>query len=265
MDKAAPPASAGTEKRRAPRIPKLDARLRAAADWVAPCQTCADIGCDHGRFGAVLLTEGRCRYLLAADVSGKALGKAEKRLAALGLLPRAALAAADGLDALAVLPHGRADTVCILGLGGDTMADILRRGGARLSGATLVLGPQTEAPLVRSAVWEIGYRIADERVADDGGRLYLLVRAVPAPAGAPPYTERELLLGPRLLEEMPPGWEPWLARRARLLTKAVEAMRGACRPEDSRLNAAQRELTYTREALRALETKKAYESEVEVR
>ncbi len=253
MDKAAPLSPEATAPRRVPRVPLLDARLRAAADWVAPCQTCADIGCDHGRFGAVLLTENRCRFLLAADVSEKALGKACARLSVLGLLPRAALAAADGLDALDALPGGRADTVCILGMGGETIAGILRRGPDRLLGATLVLGPQTELPLVRAALQEIGYRVSDERVADTGGRLYLLLRATPAPEGATPYTERELLLGPRLLAERPESWKPWLVRRCRLLTEAAASMRAADGANGKHLAAVERELLFTQEALRTFE------------
>ena len=70
---------------RTPRPPKPDARLRAAADWVIPCDICADIGCDHGRFGATLLLEKRCHRLLAADISEKALAKAKSRLTTLGL------------------------------------------------------------------------------------------------------------------------------------------------------------------------------------
>ena len=84
---------------RTPRPPKPDARLRAAADWVVPCDICADIGCDHGRFGATLLLEKRCHRLLAADISEKALAKAKSRLTALGLAEQTVFTVADGLDA----------------------------------------------------------------------------------------------------------------------------------------------------------------------
>ena len=46
------------------RMLKTDKRLRAAADWVEPCDVIADIGCDHGRLGAMLLLENRARYLV---------------------------------------------------------------------------------------------------------------------------------------------------------------------------------------------------------
>jgi tRNA (adenine22-N1)-methyltransferase len=243
--------------RKTSRFPKPDVRLRAAADWVTNCDVCADIGCDHGRFGATLLAENRCKLLLAADISAPALDKARARLTTLGLSERTVFALADGLDALDALPNGHADTVCILGMGGDTIAGILLRGASRLKGATLVLGAQTELSLARTAIQRIGYRLTDERVVNAGGRMYLLMRAACAPQDAPEYTERELSLGPCLLQTLPEEWLPWLTRKHRLLCEAVAAMNASPREQNAdRLATAQRELDYTNDALHALSRKK---------
>ena len=244
--------------RHALRPPKLDARLRTAADWVRDANIVADIGCDHGRFGAVLLTENRCKRLIAADVSAKALAKAQARLREMGLADRTVFAVADGLEALAALPNEAVEVVCILGMGGDTLAGILRRGQDRLRGATVILGAQTELPLAREALQAIGYQVTDERVAQADGRMYLLMRAVPQSGAAVMYTERELLLGPCLLSALPREWEPWLARKRRLLSAAAEAIRSATTQRDTqRLAQTQRELLYTQEALHAIQQKYA--------
>ena len=236
------------------RPPQPDARLRAAADWVEPCGICADIGCDHGRLGATLLLENRCEHLLASDLSAPALQKAIGRLTRLGLAPRVTFAVADGLDALDALPQGRADTLCILGMGGETIRGLLVRGRARLQGATLVLGAHTELPRVREALVQVGYQIDRECVVAAQGRLYMLLRAMPAAADAAAYSERELLLGPCLLATLPAAWKPWLLQRLQLLERAIAAMEaaGATR-EAERLALWRRELGYTQEALLALE------------
>ena len=88
----------------------------------------------------------------------------------------------------------------------------------------LILGAQTELTLVRQTIQTIGYQLSDERISDSGGRLYLLMRAVPAPENTPPYSERELWLGPCLLRSLPAEWTPWLRRKQRLLTGAIQAM-----------------------------------------
>ena len=50
------------------------------------------------------------------------------------------------------------------------MAGILERGKDRLQGAALVLGPQTELPLLRQTLNEIGYRIRRERAVEANRR-----------------------------------------------------------------------------------------------
>lgn len=238
------------------RPPKLDRRLRMAADWVEHKAVCADIGCDHGRLGAALLLENRCSRLLAADISAPSLERARTLLTRFGLNQRASFAVADGLEALDSLPEGRADVICILGMGGETVAGILRRGKARLKGALLILGAQTEPDRVREALQQVNYRLTGERIADTQGHLYLLMRAEPIARPMHPYSERELMMGPCLLANLPAEWRPWLERRRRLLTAAQTAQREAGRSEETdepRLTRVNRELAYTLEALHALD------------
>ena len=233
-----------------PRPPQLDERLTAAFEMVPSCGICADIGADHGRLSAALLLSGRVQHVLAADVSAKALAKAKARLMALGLLSRATLAVADGLQALQMAPQGRADCICVLGMGGETIAGILLRGRAALQGATLVLGAQTELPLLRQAVCEAGYRIRQEAVAEAAGRFYVLMQATPAAQEEAGYDDRQLLLGPCLLIERPEQWMAVLCRRKQLLEAAWEAMRQASAPKDAaRLLEVEKELSYMREVL----------------
>jgi tRNA (adenine22-N1)-methyltransferase len=228
------------------RMLKMDKRLRAAADWVTPCDVAADIGCDHGRLGAMLLLEGRAKHLIASDISEKSLQKAKYCLLRHGLSDKAELVEADGLDCLTQ----KADTVCILGMGGDTLSGILLRGQAKLEGATLVLGAHTHLYTVRKTLQALQYRLLKEQAVRTEGRLYVLMLAAPAKGGEEPYTRRELMLGPVFLRERPACWLPWLERRVSYLHKSVTALREAPAGGDShRLRTAEEELAYTLEAL----------------
>ncbi|MFH1879671.1 MAG: class I SAM-dependent methyltransferase, partial [Bacillota bacterium] len=142
------------------RMMKTDKRLRAAADWVEPCYFIADIGCYHGRLGAMLLLENRAKHLIASDISEKSLEKARHCLHRHGLTGRAEFFVADGLAAI----DRPVDTVCILGMGGETLSGILLRGQDRLHGAMLVLGAHTNQYIVRKTLQAIGYRLANEQV-----------------------------------------------------------------------------------------------------
>jgi tRNA (adenine22-N1)-methyltransferase len=231
------------------RLMKTDKRLRAAADWVEPCDVIADIGCDHGRLGAMLLLENRARHLLASDISEKSLEKARHFLQRHGLTGRAEFIVADGLEAI----DQNVDTVCILGMGGETLSGILLRGQSRLHGAMLVLGAHTNLYIVRKTLQAVGYRLSGEQVVRSEGRMYVLLRAVPAAGDEEPYTRRELMLGPVFLRERPENWKPWLERRRHYLHKSVAAMEAApSERNEKRLQKTREELTYTLETLQNL-------------
>ena len=231
------------------RMLKTDKRLRAAADWVEPCDIIADIGCDHGRLGAMLLLENRAKHLIASDISDKSLQKAKHCLQRHGLTGRADFLVADGLEAL----DQKVDTVCILGMGGETLSGILIRGQDKLRGASLVLGAHTNLYVVRKTLQTIGYRIIGEQVVRSEGRMYVLLRAVPGSGDEDPYTRRELMLGPIFLAERPESWRPWLERRWHYLHKTVSSMKAAqSAPNEKRLQKAQEELAYTLDVLQNL-------------
>ena len=175
------------------RIPHLDERLSAAADLFPACAYGADIGADHGRLSCYLLTKGRCQRMCVADISADSLEKAKALLALHQLSDRADLCVGDGLD---VLPQP-AQAIAILGMGGRTLAGILTRGKDRLNGACLILSAHTEVFLVREALAGIGYRIGDERIVRAANRYYVILRAE---SGRESYTEKQIYLGPRLLE-----------------------------------------------------------------
>ena len=230
--------------------PTLDARLETALALCRPCALIADIGADHGRQSAAALMRGVAQHALIAVVSAKALEKARARVFRLGLEDRAVFAVADGLDALSALAGQSADTIFILGMGGDTLSGILLRGQARLAGATLVLSAHTDVPALRQTVCDVGSRIHQEAVAQDGERYYILMQCQPAAPHEPTYDDEALWLGPELLKTLPPLWKPVLERRMRLLKQGIGAMeRAGLRKDEARLDAFRREMVCVRRAL----------------
>ena len=153
----------------------LDERLALAAALFQPCSTGADIGTDHGLLPCRLLEQGVCQRMILADVSPKALDRARAEVRRRGLSDRTVLRCADGLDALEE-PCG---CVSITGMGGRTIAGILRRGRERLRGAALVLCAHTERAETRACLQEIGYRIDREEPCLCNGHAYVVWRAEP--------------------------------------------------------------------------------------
>ena len=200
----------------------LDPRLSMIARLVGSCPCCADIGCDHGRLGAFLLQTGQCRRMLLTDISEPSLKKARALMHGLDLTDRVRFSVGDGALALDETPQ----VAVIAGMGGTTIARILREGRERLAGARLVLQPNVAAPQLREALSRLGYAITDERVALDGRRCYVVIQAEP---GKSDYSLKQLTVGPVLLERLPEALTPYAAFRLRVARKALA---GASASED---------------------------------
>lgn len=198
----------------------LDPRLSMIASLVGQCQCCADIGCDHGRLGASLLQTGQCERMVLTDISGPSLQKARRLIGDLGLTGRVDFAVGDGALAL----ECPVDAAVIAGMGGATIAQIIREGRERLASARLILQPNVAAPLLRRALCECGYAICDERVAQDGRRSYVVIAAEP---GKAQYDDRQLIVGPVLLERLPEELMPYARFRLRVAKKALEGARSS--------------------------------------
>ena len=193
----------------------LDPRLSMIARMVGRCESYADIGCDHGRLGAFMLQRGLCQRAVLTDISKPSLSKAKRLIGMLGLADRVEFRVGDGALALT----RPVEAVVIAGMGGTTIADILRAGRDRLGGARLVLQPNVAAPELRAALCACGYEINDERVVRDDRRLYVIIAARP---GEAKYDRRQLTVGPVLLERLPEELEPYAQFRCRVAKKALE-------------------------------------------
>ena len=188
------------------RLPQLDDRLTRAAALFPACAYGADIGADHGRLSCILLAKGICRRMCVADISGDSLKKAERLLELHGLAERADIRVGDGLSVL----DQPAQAIAVLGMGGKTVSEILLSGQEKLRDAALILSAHTDLPLVRKTLTRIGYRIETEQIAWAGERFYLVLRALP---GREDYSDKQLFLGPRLMEGCPEHYPEYIAWR----------------------------------------------------
>ena len=188
----------------------LDERLSLAASLYEPCDWGADIGTDHAFLPCHLLRVGTCRHMIAADVSEKALSRARENLTRQRLIDRAEVVLADGLDAVT---H-QCGCISVMGMGGELMGNILRKGQNKLQGAVLVLGAHTELHLVREAIRDVGYHITQERLCKAAGRFYVFWRAEEGPAE---MTAEEQRYGKRLWSEDADMLREYAAWRRRVL------------------------------------------------
>ena len=215
----------------------LDARLSLAFRLYDPCMLAADIGTDHAFLPCHLLRTNVCQHMIAADVSPKALSRARENLTKQKLIDRAEVVLADGLDAI-TRPCG---CISVMGMGGETMADILRSGQDKLQGAVLVLGAHTELHLVRAAIRDVGYHIVQERLCRAAGRFYVFWRAEEGPLD---MSGDELRYGRLLWQEEPALLREYALWRRRVLQDREHGLLCAAVRDESDIREVQADIDY---------------------
>jgi tRNA (adenine22-N1)-methyltransferase len=227
----------------------MNRRLDAIEALVRPGRGLIDVGTDHGYLPVSLARHGYPGALFASDLREGPLAAARRSAAAAGLAGRIAFQLCDGLDACA--PES-VDTIVIAGMGGDTICGILDRAEWCLDGRySLILQPMTRAEVLRFWLVNNGFTIDTERLTQEEGRIYAVLRA--RFGGAQRLCDAELFTGAFTLVEGNPLWPRFRALQLRRFEKIARALRASGR-EPGRLK-------ITEEILRTLKERDGYDDD----
>lgn len=202
------------------RRPELSPRLRTAADLVPEGARLADVGTDHAYLPVALILEGRIPFAVAADLRQGPLERARATVREYGLTGKVVFRLCDGLRGI---HPDEVDAVAIAGMGGETIAAILTAAPwTRERDVPLILQPMSSMPDLRRWLGENGYRIVEERLAQEGNTLYtvLFVRA----GEMLPMVPAELWVGRNNCAPLRGVWlDQWIARTMRALDGMAQA------------------------------------------
>ena len=178
----------------------------------------------------VVLREGVCPFVTAADLREQPLQKARENAARFGVADRMQFLLSDGLQSI---PPDAAGTIVMAGMGGDLMVRILEAApwvcDARY---TLILQPQSAGQALRQYLAAHGFLIEREALAQDGHFLYTVLRA--KKGTMPPLTPGQQYATPQLLAEGGPLLGAYLARIEAALAGTVRGLQKASEPEKLR-------------------------------
>jgi tRNA (adenine22-N1)-methyltransferase len=154
----------------------LSPRLTTIFDAVPPCRCAADIGTDHGYLAAQLIRSGRCPACIATDIHAQPLERARGYFADRGI-SGAQTRLGPGLT---VLSPGECDVIVVAGMGGYAIRDMLAADPAVAREASLlILQPMNNTALVRRFLADNHFAIEDEWIAEEEGKFYEIMGAVP--------------------------------------------------------------------------------------
>ena len=154
---------------------ELSKRLYAIASLVDRGAIVADIGTDHGYLPIYLLEQGICQKAIAMDIRLGPLERARTHIKEHNLSEYIETRLSNGMKELR---ENEADTVVLAGMGGRLMLDILE---AKKENPLLfyayIMQPQSEVPLVRKCLQDKGYEIRAEKMVEEGGKYYPIIKA----------------------------------------------------------------------------------------
>lgn len=171
----------------------LSQRLLTCCQFVKKGDRVADIGCDHGYLGIHLLTNGVASAVIAADVKVGPLQSAMRNAMKFGVRSKMQFYLSDGVRNI---PRDF-DTMVCAGMGADTMISILSAAPWLKGDYRLILQCQSKRPELRKWLYDSGYRIERETLAQDGKFIYPVMEVVYAPSQ--PLTAGQYHITPALL------------------------------------------------------------------
>lgn len=152
---------------------KYSKRVNIISGLIENCSCLLDVGCDHGYVCILCCENEKASKAVASDINPGPLRKAAANIKLAGLCDRIDTVLSDGMKGISE----KFDAVCICGMGGLLIRDILIGGSARLDSVKqMVLGPHSEIASLREYIaYDTPFYIRSETVLKEDGKFYTLL------------------------------------------------------------------------------------------
>lgn len=162
-------------------------RINKLCAYLEPCESFADIGCDHGYCTRYMLKNNLCKNAVISDISEKCLDKAKKLLSEYISQNRVKAICCNGLSEI----EENTGEILIAGMGGEEIVDILKKSFIPQS---FVFQPMKNIRLVREYLTGCGAAIIADEYFESGGKFYSVIKGKKA-GQASVYSEAMLEFG----------------------------------------------------------------------
>jgi tRNA (adenine22-N1)-methyltransferase len=174
---------------------KLSLRLQTIHDMV-PKGTVIDIGADHGKLVIALFQNGIISHAYAVENKQGPYSRLVSAIKEAGLENDITPILSDGIKDL----PSHVDTVIIAGMGGNNIIDILKKYPAKEKQIqTLIVDAHSCVPKLRQEVTAMGFIIADEKIIQEDGIYYEIIKFIRAKIAF--YGDQDYEFGPILRNE----------------------------------------------------------------
>ena len=173
----------------------LSKRLQAIYEMV-PYSVTADIGSDHGKLMIALFNDGKIPKGYAVENKKGPYDRLVKALKENNIDEDVVPLFSDGISELPV----SVGTVVLAGMGGDTILKILLDHKEKLKHVqTIIIDAHTNTPKLRKEISGLGFIIADEKMVEEDGIYYEIVKFIRSDVAF--YSDKDIEFGPILRME----------------------------------------------------------------
>ena len=153
----------------------IDDRIKSIINFVEKNSRVADIGTDHGYLAIELAKKNISNFIVASDKNFGPVQAAKKNISAAGFEKIIDVRQGDGLK---VLRENEVDTICIAGMGGNLICEILNA-SPKISATTenFILQPMNATEKIFEWIEKNNFCVADVDLAEASGIIYEIIFA----------------------------------------------------------------------------------------
>lgn len=153
----------------------IDDRIKSIINFVEKNSRVADIGTDHGYLAIELAKKNISNFIVASDKNFGPVQAAKKNISAAGFEKIIDVRRGDGLK---ILRENEVDTICIAGMGGNLICEILNDSPKiSLTTENFIFQPMNATEKIFEWIEKNNFCVADVDLAEAGGIIYEIIFA----------------------------------------------------------------------------------------
>jgi tRNA (adenine22-N1)-methyltransferase len=197
---------------------ELGNRLKLIVQKIPKCITLADIGTDHAYIPIHAVKNRLCERAIASDIKKGPVKIADRNIRSHGLAEKVETRLGKGLEKI---QPNELDVVVIAGMGGNLIQEILENDMDKAQKTTLlILQPMTAVDVLRKWLYENGFDIIDEALAEEEEKMYNVICA--KWTGKAIFLEHfDYYIGKEIIKSSDPLLAKYLQKKLNLITKII--------------------------------------------
>lgn len=200
----------------------ISRRLIEVAKYTKGFNHLLDVGSDHAYLPIYAMEKGLIRKATASDIGEGPILNARKNI----------LEAKLDIDTIIYdgIPQTNADVVCICGMGGELIKEILKKTLNNVKNVKrLILAPNTDVIMLRNFITSIGFKLVDEDIIKEKNHFYEILVLE---KGQVPYSKEELFFGPFLLKKKKEEFVDKYTKRLKKLNSIIDGITEKLKKEE---------------------------------